>query len=295
MFSLYNYGYSSGEYSSEDDGSDVDREQFDNKIRSYFSKLKYKRRKRLKKVSGIQGVQKHMHRVFSRESVLFCVDIEAWERNTDVITEIGVSIYDPRHQELALTPNIKTYHISISENRHVKNGQFVPEHSQNFSGASTHVLTLNEARWLLQGLVDHYFDESLPIHCSLVGHDLNGDLKWLARLGVRIRANVRKLDTQTVFAYTHGQEGASLKNALRRVNQPFAFLHNAGNDAYFTIMLALKLCDPSVRQLTRIDFLRDGEVYGKPVKYEKIDTNKSTEARDDVYDILTDATNQLSL
>lgn len=293
--SLYNYDYSSDEYTSEDDGSDVDHEQFDDKIRSYFSKLKYKRRKRLKKVSGIQGVQKHMHRVFSRESVLFCVDVEAWERNTDVITEIGVSIYDPRHQELALTPNIKTYHISISENRHVKNGRFVPEHSQNFSGASTHVLTLNEARGLLQGLVDYYFDESLPIHCSLVGHDLNGDLKWLARLGVNIRANVRKLDTQTVFAYTHGQEGASLKNALRRVNQPFAFLHNAGNDAYFTIMLALKLCDPSVRQLTRIDFLRDGEVYGKPVKYEKIDTNKSTEARDYVYDILTDATNQLSL
>ena len=34
---------------------------------------------------------------------------------------------------------------------------------------------------------------------------------------------------------------------------PHAFLHNAGNDAYYTLVLALRLCDPQSRALSTLD------------------------------------------
>lgn len=45
----------------------------------------------------------------------------------------------------------------------------------------------------------------------------------------------------------------SLKDSLRLVRQPFAFLHNAGNDAYYTLLLCLALADPFYRMASEID------------------------------------------
>lgn len=294
----YGYGY---DYYSESDSDDyetaeeyesnVDVCQFYGQIADHLKTVQRNKRKKLKLKSKIQQVKKHMERVFTRTSVLFCIDVEAWEHNQRYVTEIGVSIYDPRYQELALIPNIKTYHIVIAENRDVYNGEHVPDHRENFSGGTTYILSLNQTRSLLQDLVDHYFGPVFPLHCSLVGHDLRGDLKWFENIGVDIPNNVRKLDTQTLFSYTHGLDGASLKNALRTVNQPFSFLHNAGNDAYYTILLALKLCDPNVRELTRIDYLKPGERYGDSVSYKKTETNKSkysTASVQGLFDEITD-------
>ncbi|OBA20890.1 hypothetical protein METBIDRAFT_41865 [Metschnikowia bicuspidata var. bicuspidata NRRL YB-4993] len=231
--------------------------------------------RRLNTKSKLSQIQKQMDRVFTRSSALFCVDVEAWEHDTKQITEIGISIYDPSFQELALVPNIKTYHIRIAEGINFKNGDYVPDHSANFSGGDSYVFSRLQARSLLQALINFYFGPNYPFFCSLVGHDLKGDIKWLENLGVSISRNVRKLDTQTLFSYTHGRDRASLKNALRTLNQPYAFLHNAGNDAYYTILLALKLCDPGVRRLTGIEYFQPGEYPGEPVKYRKYPTNES--------------------
>ncbi|GEQ71532.1 hypothetical protein JCM33374_g5216 [Metschnikowia sp. JCM 33374] len=263
--------YGSG-YASQEDYVDV--YQFEEEIIDHTEEIYCSPIRRANDFSDIQILEDHMNRVFTRRNILFCIDVEAWEHNQEYVTEIGVSIYDPRPQKLALTPDIKTYHILINDNRDVKNGNFVPDHSSNFSGGTTHILSLKQSRALLQGLINHYFVEPHVPNCILVGHDLRGDIKWLNKLGVSIASDVRKLDTQTLFSYTHGLAGASLQNALRTVNQPFAFLHNAGNDAYYTIMLALKLCDPKVRRLTGIDFFKDGEARGKP-RYKKAATNKS--------------------
>ncbi|GEQ71533.1 hypothetical protein JCM33374_g5217 [Metschnikowia sp. JCM 33374] len=231
----------------------VPKSQFSERIYWYFKNLREDPDKKLAAYGRMQSVRKHMNRVYCRNSILFCIDIEAWEQNHDLVTEVGVSIYDPRYQESALVPNIKTLHMTVAENKHLKNGKHVADNKDNFMGKSTWNMTLDQIRWILQELIDRYFDPGYPFYCSLVGHDLRGDLQWLDKIGVYIPSNVRQLDTQTLFAYTHGRNGASLGKCLRAVNQPFAHLHNAGNDAYYTILLALKLCDPNVRDLTEFD------------------------------------------
>lgn len=152
----------------------------------------------------------------------------------------------------------------ISEHNHLKNGKYVPDNKAEFMGGPSCHFSLDDARRFLQNLIVLYFHPNHPMHCALTGHDLKGDLDWLHQLGVEIPNHIRKLDIKVLYAYTHGHDGASLKNALRAVKQPHAFLHNAGNDAYFTIMLALKLCDPGSRQFSRLDYLSGGDVNEAP-------------------------------
>lgn len=251
---------------------------YDAEIDIFVSSARAKRpQSRLVDPTRLKQVKDEMERVFRRQTILFCVDVEAWERDTKQVTEIGVSIYDPRGQELALTPVLKNIHIIIAENQRRKNGRFVPEHSGNFSGHTSHLLSRSDACSYLRWLIDVYFHADFE--CTLVGHDIRGDVKWLAELGVELPRTAPLLDTQRLFAASHGKHGASLKNALVAVQQPFAFLHNAGNDAYYTVLLALRLCDPAVRRKTQLDVQPPDEDPDRIRKHPKQANNRSFLAR----------------
>lgn len=228
-----------------------------------------------------------MDKVYLRKSILFCIDIEAWERATHMVTEIGVAIYDPRGQEMALSPHIRSYHILIQENIHLTNGRYVPAHGANFNGGVSYVLNQRNAVELMNHLIEEYFEHSMP--CLLFGHCIGCDVKWLTKLGVRMSHDIQMLDTQMLYSKTHGAKCNSLKNALRDVGQPHAFLHNAGND-YYTVMFALKLCDPQVRKLTKFD--SNNVKHGKMIN-SGLDHNKSKQIRATVNDILSDEVHRL--
>lgn len=265
---------------------------FTEQIQAYLDEAAGTKSNRLHNKVGRTPIREAMTKVFLRKTVLFCVDVEAWEQQTRLVTEIGVSIYDPRGQELAMSPYIKTYHILIKENMHRKNGRFVPEHSANFNGGLSYVLTKDSAIDLMQSLIDTYF-HNLPMPCILVGHDVKGDIKWLSQLGIQMPTNVEVLDTQILYTQTHGRHGNSLKNALRDIGQPYAFLHNAGNDAYYTVLLALRLCDPQVRKLVNFDRTSGAEESEGRRINAKLDHNYSkavATTKDDILSGLVDLT-----
>ena len=68
------------------------------------------------------------------ESVVFvCVDVEAYERNTRQITEIGIATLDTRDLE-SLNPGdggvnwwekIRARHFQINEHKHLNNAEFI--------------------------------------------------------------------------------------------------------------------------------------------------------------------------
>lgn len=248
---------------------------FQRRIDEYVNFINGRRDRNVRSPEGFARLKRNMEWVYGRNTLLFCVDIEAWERNTNVITEIGVSIYDPEEQEFAITPVIHTYHIIIQQHQHKRNGRFVPDHMHNFMEGQLVLLPMNEATKLLQLLIDKYFGEWAKKWCTFVGHDLRNDIDYLAKIGIHVPPKILTLDTQTLFAYSHGKYGASLQNALRTVKQPFAFLHNAGNDAYYTVLLALKLCDPNARLLLGLDLLGKGENVGDRKEYLKTPKNTS--------------------
>lgn len=224
---------------------------YDKIINSYLDRIP---RQKLRHGTSLQILRDGMKAVFGRRSTLFCIDVEAWEYNTSYVTEIGIAIYDPRKQANALMPSITLIHIIIQENRRKTNGKFVPEHSRNFNGKITYIMPQAEAVKFIQSLICYYFiNERKTRECCLVGHDVRGDIEWLKKLGISFPSDTNSLDTQKIYAATHGMNGASLTNALRIADLPHAFLHNAGNDAYYTLVLALRLCDPQSRALSTLD------------------------------------------
>lgn len=189
--------------------------------------------------------------IYGRKHALFCIDVEAWERDINRITEIGISIFDPRNQESAIVPSLRTYHIRPRENLNYKNGRFVPNNSTFFSGEASYIMQINDSIQFLKKLIEKYFFNS-DIPCCLVGHDLKGDIKWLRSLGIDFPEQNPNIDTQLLMSFLT-QQKRSLTNSLSLLGIPHANLHNAGNDAYYTLLLALKLSDPQARVLYNLD------------------------------------------
>lgn len=250
--------------------------EFEGNIEDYFYKNDFSNHVYLLNPDRVAILRTAMDMVYTRLNILFCVDVEAWELNNSLVTEIGIAIYDPRGQELAMLPHITQIHIAIKEHYDKNNGRYVSEHKRNFNGDMTFVMPQREAVELTQHLIEYYFKPRDTFGCCLVGHDVKGDITWLKNLGIQFPNEISVLDTQAVYRASHGKTGCSLKNALKMFHLPHAFLHNAGNDAYYTLLLALSLCDPHARESNQVDRFRPELLYtevenAKPGRRKKID------------------------
>lgn len=181
------------------------------------------------------------------------IDVEAFERNQLKVTEIGIAVYDPENQWLLSIPQVKTLHILTKENLHLHNGSFVADRKYFFNGGKSYTLSTPDLRMLVEQILNHYLDTRSGI---LVGHDVGGDVRWLKRLGIKIPENIQSFDTFKVYLLTTKKNG-SLKKILRRLNIPHANLHNAANDAYYTLLAALSLSDPNQRVYYNLDTYED--------------------------------------
>ncbi|KAJ1986599.1 hypothetical protein H4R33_003268 [Dimargaris cristalligena] len=161
-----------------------------------------------------------------------CIDIEAYERNNGRLTEIGWCFYEAGGKEPQVT------HYIVSENTHLCNGQYVPDRRYNFSFGESKTASLVEILQALQDTVQQLEPQ------TLVGHDLGSDLRYLSEGGVDLRdMPVLQFDTKTLYcAHTNNvRNGRKLGIVLDKMDIPSGILHNAGNDAYYTMKLFLRL------------------------------------------------------
>lgn len=200
------------------------------------------------KESSVRSLRQAMEAVYLRSRPLVCIDVEAWERRPSMVTEVGVAIYDPENQLLLMQPAIKTVHIIISENRERVNAVFVPNKKYEFNGGYSYECSMAQLRKFLSQLFDHYLVKRLG---SIVGHNVDGDIRWIQGMGVKL-ANTTVVDTQKLFDISRSRNG-SLRGVLRTLGIPHANLHNAANDAYYTLLASLALCDPAQRKMFNLD------------------------------------------
>ncbi|QGN14150.1 ribonuclease H-like domain [Kluyveromyces marxianus] len=192
-----------------------------------------------------------------RKVILFCVDLEAYERNTKIVTEIGVTIYDPR-ENLAhsVLPLIRSYHYCIEEAWDLRNGRFVDDAKENFIFGDSILMPLDDVVNEVQFLVDKYLiphnKEEHTWKRALVGHGVEGDIYWLESLNINLPKNVQRFDTLE-FCDSMYSNHPSLKRLLNLCHIPTAYLHNAGNDSYYTLQLLLSMCDIGTRIKLRLD------------------------------------------
>lgn len=208
--------------------------------------------------------------VYNRSAIFISLDLEQWERNNSILTEIGISVYDPADQvagsPISSFPVIKAGHYIIKENTTCYNGKFVANHKFHFSYGQSLIMDMGNCKKTIREIFDHYENKARQRNQSLVivGHDVKGDLAVLEKEKFSLK-NYPILDTLKLWQANPSSKFGSLKKVLQYLNIPHGLLHNAGNDAYLTLQLMLCLCDQQFRSLKNLNgVIEDTVPKGKP-------------------------------
>ncbi|KAI0002824.1 hypothetical protein F4779DRAFT_634931 [Xylariaceae sp. FL0662B] len=175
-----------------------------------------------------------------------CVDIEAWERHPNVITEVGLAILDT-DDTMNVPPGrdghnwfqlIESYHFRISEHSDKVNHRFVKGCPTLFNFGTTEFVSLRNINRVIGKIIgDHESEDRRPV--ILVGHDIGQDLKYLQKLDYnvwRVQQILDEVDTKSMFQrFEQSSNGRGLANVCSDLGIPGQNFHNAGNDATYTL------------------------------------------------------------
>lgn len=235
--------------------------------------------------SNFDYLTKAIRMISGRRTICMSIDIEAFEHDTNVVTEIGISIYDPRENLHTLIPMMRNYHLIVAESIALRNRKWVCDFKNCYLLGESTVLPLSQCVEFVQALVDYYLKAQTPEDGTwdraIVGHNVAGDLKWLTELGVNLpdretaepkrstdinvdntkaTPKISTLDTMRLYSCCYGNNNSSLGKILRLFQLPHAYLHNAGNDAHYTLQLLLHMADVSFRKQMGLDDIRNVEM-----------------------------------
>lgn len=226
---------------------------------------------------------------FDQSVVFVCIDIEAYERAQHKITEVGVATLDTRDL-VGLAPGpdgkmwrdkIRARHFRINEHKHLRNGAFVSDNADGFLfGESTFVQLNDVAQHVaacfqapfgahssndvqsLSGLM-HNADVQGQRKIVFLGHDAKNDIRYLQQLGydpVKTENVIEALDTAVLYTvWRREQHGTSLGRILHHFDILGWRLHNAGNDAMYTVQAMLSICvrEAAIRGSPKMNDMRE--------------------------------------
>ncbi|KAL5357673.1 hypothetical protein BJX96DRAFT_182140 [Aspergillus floccosus] len=196
---------------------------------------------------------------FWKEPIFVCVDVEANERRHSEVTEVGISMLDtkdlvgvaPGEQASQWRMHIRSRHLRVSEHRHVVNRIYLAGCPERFDFGKSEfvyerdlgaaVLAAFQPPPVLEAGSSVETDE--PRHLVLVGHNIAMDMQYLREMGVHIDQKaagtagfIDVVDTADVFRLLRREEShRSLAKVLHELEMTGWNLHNAGNDARYTL------------------------------------------------------------
>lgn len=192
-----------------------------------------------------------MKTVFDGNHTLISIDMEGCSKGVKEVSEIGVSVYVADEQRGSSVPFIRLAHIIIRHSKEINDKAKTT--AKLFNGKTSLCMTTNQVQLALNGLIlEHSKNNTRGEGICIVGHGLSNELRVLTMLKVNV-GQARTIDTSAFLCQTHGPEYLSLGNALLLMRLPYAFLHNAGNDAYYALLLCICLANPTYRSAARID------------------------------------------
>ncbi|KAI1369210.1 hypothetical protein F5Y08DRAFT_352955 [Xylaria arbuscula] len=189
----------------------------------------------------------------ARDSVRFvCVDIEAYERDTRTITEIGLAVLDT--EDLIETPPgengkdwfslIQPYHLRIHENRFIVNSKYVKGCPEAFNFGKSQIVPLKDIREVVDNIISGGDPEDQrPI--VIVGHDIRMDLKFLLRIGYNpwsVPSIIDEIDTSHMLQrIERATNSRGLEAMCATVGIDGKNYHNGGNDAVYTLQAMIAM------------------------------------------------------
>ena len=204
--------------------------------------------------AGIDGLEPQ--RTNPESWVLFVsVDVEAFEFNQRLITEIGISTLatkdimgiQPGVRGSNWADKIRSHHFRVREHGHLVN----KNHVQGCPGK----FDFGESGWISIKDVSTVLEEYChPARLSrsgetykvvLVGHDVSADIRYFNKIGLEFEEMFSdRIDTSNLYkASNRDDRQHSLSALLLRYGIAAQNLHNAGNDARYTlcVMVAIAL------------------------------------------------------
>ncbi|CCH46464.1 hypothetical protein BN7_6057 [Wickerhamomyces ciferrii] len=179
--------------------------------------------------------------------------------------QIGIAIYHPPGST-SIFPDIKSFHIIIEED-HIHHNSGIGQSCCTFLAGNSLILKRKEAIKLLNVFIEIYFQNNSKSKsqnhqgAAFVCHGYEYDFEGLTKMGVSFPEKLTIIDTHQLYVCSHGIK-ASGTSTLSSINKRFnllqSFAHNAGNDAYYSLMLLLRLSDPAFRKAQKLDdFIED--------------------------------------
>lgn len=197
--------------------------------------LRKKWKKKLQRQVETNDLANQVHKLAQDTSLrVLCIDIEWLEFDASLILEVGWA------ESLLDEGEWKTCHYIIKENEFYRNGKWVADRKYDFAFGQSILATLDESRKALQDAVDE---------CDiLVGHGMQGDLVAISQyLKVEFdEKRIEIIDTAKLYNYKMdptSHQTISLTNLMHAVGCQYDYnlLHNAGNDAYYSLKAFFKL------------------------------------------------------
>ncbi|CEG82274.1 hypothetical protein RMATCC62417_16370 [Rhizopus microsporus] len=220
----------------------------DTVLSKYKTKAKKlnKQHERMRKAKEEAALGKRL--VEEGKYVFMAIDLEAYERDHSIILEIGWSIFDTR------TRRFMDQHYLIDSYQHLINETFVDDQKLKFDYGTSVWCSLKQAFEELKKDLTWAVERDGGF--VLVGHGLTSDLKYLRQQkfmwptvdggetkDVNNSACVAILNTDTIYGASINDlhNPSSLGKTLDNFGVETWNLHNAGNDAHYTMLLLLIL------------------------------------------------------
>lgn len=209
----------------------------------------------------------------SRDTIYISIDIEAYERNANILTELGIIIHHPPIEKRGISTGVYPIHYIIKEATKYRNGRFVSDHRYEFSYGVSRVVSLKVCQTAFEKILSHYqlLAEENGFRIVMVGHGFSNDLRTLNKHGFKIPHGLGIIDTEYLWKESTNCRFSSLPKILKYLTIPHGLLHNAGNDAFLTLDLCFKLSDVQFRRLWSLE-----EIDFTKVDVELVKEDKST-------------------
>lgn len=221
-------------------------------------------------VMGVQAIDPSIPPPFpfDQEPIIISIDCEAWENPPYPVTEVGVATLDTRDLK-GIAPGrvgedwqkrIRGRHFRIMEYMDLKNCLFVEGCPERFEFGKSECVSKVSIGQVLANCFKEPYSGPLastitgePRNLIILGHDISQDVNYLTQIGFNVmnRSNIiESMDTAAMYrSYTQEPNPRSLGSVLVDFNLTGWHLHNAGNDAVYTMwaMLAIAVQDACQR------------------------------------------------
>ncbi|ODA80105.1 hypothetical protein RJ55_03063 [Drechmeria coniospora] len=203
-----------------------------------------------------------------RRTVFICMDVEAIEFPPHPVSEVGIAILDTdtiRGTAVGESGSgwwnqIQACHIRTKEYSRLVNHKYVHGCPDAFDFGASSFATKGELVETIKSILAPYTNGRVDL--VFVAHDTKQDVKFLSSIGMnvlKLPGMIGEIDTAVLHQeWCSSNESRSLRSVLNELGFENKNLHNAGNDAVYTMRAMIGL---AVEQLRKEEAVAKNEEY----------------------------------